>query len=189
MLHCSAFYPYVRLTWPPDSMENRRKSITLSALGGTISLQSGLEVNGEILYYKAETQSAEQLQVRGGHVAWLEQKDIFFNMLTVEETLMLAAFLEIPQFTERQRRRRIRKTMDSLGLTRLKNRRIGDSALNHGLSGGEKRRLSLALELLSSPKLFIGDEPTSGLVSTPRKFSMKWCLECIHSSKCVRTRL
>lgn len=142
------------------------QSTTLSALGGTISPQSGLQVNGDILYYKAESQTAEHLKVQGGHVAWLQQRDSFFNMLTVEETLHLAAFLELPQFSERQRRRRIRKTMESLGLARLKDRRIGNSALNHGLSGGEKRRLSLALELLSSPKLFIGDEPTSGLVST-----------------------
>ena len=55
--------------------------------------------------------------------------------------------------------------MDSLGLTINRDRRIGDSAMNKGLSGGEKRRVSLALELLSCPKLFIGDEPTSGLVS------------------------
>lgn len=142
------------------------KSTTLSALGDTISSQSGLVVTGDILYYNVDTQTTEHLQVRGGRVAWLQQKDKFFNMLTVEETLDLAAFLDLPQFTEKQRTRRIQKTMDSLGLTKLKDRRIGDSAMHHGLSGGEKRRLSLALELLSSPKFFIGDEPTSGLDST-----------------------
>ena len=59
--------------------------------------------------------------------------------------------------------------MDSLGLTKLRDRRIGNSATHNGLSGGEQRRLSLALELLASPKLFIGDEPTSGLVSSKKK--------------------
>ena len=142
------------------------QSTTLSALGGTIARQSGLVVNGDVLYYKADVQTTEHLRVQGGHVAWLQQKDSFFNMLTVEETLELAAFLELSHFSERQRKRRVGKTMDSLGLTILKDRQIGDAALHHGLSGGEKRRLSLALELLSSPKLFIGDEPTSGLVSS-----------------------
>jgi ABC-type multidrug transport system ATPase subunit len=141
------------------------KSTMLSALGGTISSSSGLQVNGEVMYYDADNGTKERLQVQGGRVAWLQQKDSFFSMLTVQETLELAAFLELSQFTERQHAKRVRSTMDSLGLARLKDRRIGDSAMNKGLSGGERRRLSLALELISSPKLFIGDEPTSGLVS------------------------
>jgi ABC-type multidrug transport system ATPase subunit len=141
------------------------KSTTLSALGGTIAPTSGLEVNGEVTYYDSEKNTKENLQVQGGKVAWLKQRDAFFSMLTVEETLELAAFLELPKFNERQRLRRVKATMDSLGLSKLKDRRIGDSSAHKGLSGGEQRRLSLALELLASPKLFIGDEPTSGLVS------------------------
>jgi ABC-type multidrug transport system ATPase subunit len=141
------------------------KSTALSALGGSISPNSGLEVNGEVTYYDSEKNTKENLQVHGGKVAWLQQKDSFFSMLTVQETLELAAFLELPKFNERQRLKRVRATMDSLGLAKLKDRRIGDSTANKGLSGGEQRRLSLALELLASPKLFIGDEPTSGLVS------------------------
>ena len=143
------------------------KSTTLSALGGTIAgAQSGLQVDGDVVYLDADTLVQEHLRVQGGRVAWLQQKDSFFNMLSVEETLQFAAFLELPQFSELQRSQRVSSIMESLGLSKLKDRRIGDSALHQGLSGGEKRRLSLALELVSSPKLFIGDEPTSGLDST-----------------------
>lgn len=159
-------FRHSNLAVPTKKFSLGHQSTTLSALGSTISRQSGLVVNGDVLYYNADLQTTEHLRVQGGHVAWLQQKDSFFNMLTVEETLDLAAFLELSHFSERQRKRRVGKTMDSLGLTKLKDRQIGDSALHHGLSGGEKRRLSLALELLSSPKLFIGDEPTSGLDST-----------------------
>ena len=143
------------------------KSTTLSALGGTISqAQSGLQVDGTVVYLDADAGTQEHLKVQGGKVAWLQQKDSFFNMLSVEETLQFAAFLELPQFSEKQRAKRVLSIMESLGLSKLKHRMIGDSAMHKGLSGGEKRRLSLALELVSSPKLFIGDEPTSGLDST-----------------------
>lgn len=142
------------------------KSTTTSALGGTISSSSGLTINGEVLYYDSDGESKEYLRVDGGRVAWLQQKDSFFDMLSVQETLEFAAFLELPHFSQRQRLRRVKSIMHSLGLINLRDRTIGDSAVHHGLSGGEKRRLSLALELISSPKLFIADEPTSGLDST-----------------------
>lgn len=140
------------------------KSTMLSALGGSIS--SKLQVNGEIFLYDSTYQSKQRVQLQNGDVAWMQQKDVFFTMLTVEETLELAAFLELPKFTRSERARRVSETMHSLGLIKLRNRTIGDSSNQGGLSGGERRRLSLALELISSPQLFIGDEPTSGLVST-----------------------
>ena len=60
--------------------------------------------------------------------------------------------------------------LDSLGLSRVANRSIGDRTMGGGdgggLSGGERRRLSLAIELITSPRLFIGDEPTTGLDSS-----------------------
>jgi ABC-type multidrug transport system ATPase subunit len=142
------------------------KSTTLSAIGGSISPVSGLEVNGDVLYFDSEKQTKEHLRIQGGQVAWLQQKDSFFNMLTVEETLQFAAFLELPELSDEERQKQVISIMESLGLAKLKDRKIGDSAMHKGLSGGEKRRLSLALELLSSPSLFIGDEPTSGLDST-----------------------
>jgi ABC-type multidrug transport system ATPase subunit len=149
------------------------KTSFLSSLGGTICSSSGLQVNGEVLYHNVEQQMSEHLQVNGGQVAWLQQKDVFFNTLTVREVLELAAFLELPHDTGRQRSRRVQVNMDSLGLTKLQHRRIGESAWNNGLSGGEQRRLSLALELIGTPKLFIADEPTSGLDSTLSEKVMK----------------
>lgn len=59
------------------------KSTLLSAIGGFISAGSGLQVNGEVVYYDSPTQSKRHLRVSQGTVAWLQQKDNFFNMLTV----------------------------------------------------------------------------------------------------------
>jgi ABC-type multidrug transport system ATPase subunit/ABC-type multidrug transport system permease subunit len=145
------------------------KSTTLSALGGTISSSSRSKVSGEIFYYEKDICSKESLKVQGGYVAWMQQQDTFFEMLSVEETLQLAAFLELPEHSLIQRRQRVASVMESLGLVKLKNRKIGKSASHNSLSGGEKRRLSLALELISVSKLFLADEPTSGLDSTMSK--------------------
>ena len=142
----------------------RGKSTFLSALGGAISSESKLRVGGKVVYTDGDLKTQEYLSLDTGKVAWLQQKDSFFSMLTVRETLELAAFLELPTATKSDRSQRIQATMDSLGLSRLKDRKIGDATIHQGLSGGEKRRLSLALELLSTPKLFLADEPTSGLV-------------------------
>jgi ABC-type multidrug transport system ATPase subunit len=142
------------------------KSTFLRSVGGTLSPRSGLDVDGDIFYFDEDDQSREALHVSSGQVAWMQQKDSFFSMLTVQETLDIAAFLELPYFSKRQRKHKVKRIMDSLGLAKMKNRPVGEAGSSNALSGGERRRLSLALELISDPKLFVGDEPTSGLDST-----------------------
>lgn len=103
-------------------------------------------------------------------VAMLQQHDAFFHMLTTKETLQLAAYLEFPAMKRTERDMIVQKSMDRLGLTQVQDRKIGDrSSLpgdNGGLSGGEQRRLSLALVMIGNPQLFLADEATTGLDSS-----------------------
>jgi ABC-type multidrug transport system ATPase subunit len=142
------------------------KSTFLHALAGAVSSASHLNVRGDIFLYDADHQTRERLQIDGGHIGWLSQHDHFFTLMTVKETLDLAAFLQLPTFSKRQRQRRVKSILTSLGLKDLQHRRVGESSNQRSLSGGEKRRLSLAIELVSQTKLFFGDEPTSGLDSS-----------------------
>jgi ABC-type multidrug transport system ATPase subunit len=88
-------------------------------------------------------------------------------MLTTREAVDMAAFLQFPQLRKSKRDELVESSLDALGLKTVQHRPIGDRTTGKGgLSGGEKRRLSVALELLSTPRLFLADEPTTGLDSS-----------------------
>jgi len=118
------------------------------------------------------------LSARNGEVANLQQHDNFFSMLTPRETIDLAAYLQLVDLNKEDRKILVESLLDSLGLRHIATRTIGDSGdssssgslgltsgSNGCLSGGERRRLSVALELVTSPKVFLADEPTTGLDS------------------------
>ncbi len=101
--------------------------------------------------------------IPSGQIAWLPQHDSFFGMLTVRETCETAAFLELPHWPASQRHQLVSSHLDALGLTSVQHRRVGATVGSAGLSGGEKRRLSVALELITTPRLLLADEPSTGL--------------------------
>lgn len=95
------------------------------------------------------------------HIAFVSQKDIFLPTLTVGQTLNHAAMLRRPkQRTHEQQQDKLTEIATVLGLDECMNTSVVS------VSGGQKRRLSVAMELLSDPSLLICDEPTSGLDST-----------------------
>ena len=99
------------------------------------------------------------------HSAFVQQQDLFFKELSVYEHLSFQARLRLGEHTTaEEREQRIDAILAELGLTDSKHTRIGEVG-EGGISGGERRRLSFATEVLSNPSLVFLDEPTSGLDS------------------------
>lgn len=100
-------------------------------------------------------------------VGYVEQDDVLYRTLTVKETVEFAAKMRLPKrdSTEEEGDARVAKAasvMHALGLEQARDTMIGDN-LHRGVSGGERKRTSIAVELVADTKLLFLDEPTSGL--------------------------
>ncbi|KAK3130791.1 hypothetical protein QOZ80_6BG0498120 [Eleusine coracana subsp. coracana] len=133
------------------------KTTLLKILGGRLS--GGIK--GQITYN--DTPYSPCLKRRIGFVT---QDDVLFPQLTVEETLVFAAFLRLPaRMSKQQKRDRVDAIIAELNLERCRHTKIG-GAFVRGVSGGERKRTSIGYEILVDPSLLLLDEPTSGLDST-----------------------
>eukprot|EP01129_Flabellula_baltica_P015130 TRINITY_DN749_c0_g1_i2.p1 TRINITY_DN749_c0_g1~~TRINITY_DN749_c0_g1_i2.p1 ORF type:complete len:717 (-),score=133.34 TRINITY_DN749_c0_g1_i2:23-2173(-) len=102
----------------------------------------------------------EVMRKNSGYVL---QTDTFFKDLTVRETLLFAAMLRLdPDEDMDVRVNRVDQVITEVGLEKVAKTKVGDE-FTTGLSGGQKRRLSIAVELLNVPSIILLDEPTSGL--------------------------
>ncbi|TFK36706.1 hypothetical protein BDQ12DRAFT_609378 [Crucibulum laeve] len=96
-------------------------------------------------------------------VGFVDQEDTLMRTLTVYETVLYSALLRLPrEMSFEAKKFRTLETMNELGILGIKDSRIGDSG-RRSISGGEKRRVSIACELVTSPSILFLDEPTSGL--------------------------
>ncbi|EEF39648.1 ABC transporter G family member 26 [Ricinus communis] len=133
------------------------KTTLLKIIGGRLTDN----VKGSITYNDIPYNAA--LKRRIGFVT---QDDVLFPQLTVEETLVFAAFLRLPENMSRQQKyARVDIIVKELGLERCRHTRIGGGFIK-GISGGERKRTSIGYEILVDPSLLLLDEPTSGLDST-----------------------
>jgi len=101
--------------------------------------------------------------------AYVEQEDCLYALSTVMETMDFAARLRLSRkISAEERCARIDEVLRQLGLAHVKDTSVGGSSFNgalRGLSGGERKRLSIAVELVHSPRVLFLDEPTTGLDS------------------------
>ena len=98
-----------------------------------------------------------------GMIGFVPQDDIIHRELTVYESLYYSAKLRLPSDTsEKEIQDRVNDIIDKLELTKAKNVIIG-SPEKRGISGGQRKRVNLAQELITQPTILFMDEPTSGL--------------------------
>ena len=99
-------------------------------------------------------------------VSYVLQDDIHIPTLTVEETIYFSAATRMPEGTSASAiKERVDFLLGIMGLTEVRNNYIGDP-LHKGISGGQMKRLSIAVEIVALPYLIFLDEPTSGLDSS-----------------------
>lgn len=92
--------------------------------------------------------------------AFVQQEDIFLGNMTVYETLLFHAMLKVPASQSlEQKRQRVADLIHELGLQACQHTKIGVPGIFKGISGGEKKRLSIAVELVTSPSILFLDEP------------------------------
>ncbi|KAF9359832.1 hypothetical protein BGX26_011300 [Mortierella sp. AD094] len=104
--------------------------------------------------------------IRKRLVGYVTQEDDFIETLTVLETLTFAAKMRLPRsMSNKDKLARVDSVMQELNLTHVKDTKVGGAVIR-GISGGEKRRVTIGIELLSSPSVLLLDEPTSGLSAT-----------------------
>lgn len=135
------------------------KSTLLQALAGTSTPATGVVLAGQLDLYEHGDRAR-------GLVGYVPQDDIMHTDLTVARALRYAARLRLPSsFSDRDIETRIGGVLDQLDIASTANARIG-SPERRGISGGQRKRVNVAFEMLTDPPILVLDEPTSGLSST-----------------------
>ncbi len=126
------------------------KTTYLNAVNGYEKAKAEVMLNGNNIYTEYKKMQYE--------VGFVPQSEMMRGKDTVLYTLLDAAKLRLPRdVTAKQRRERVDEVMDIFGLKPVQNNLV------EKLSGGQKKRLSISMEFISNPSLFILDEPDSGL--------------------------
>ncbi|RKP11729.1 P-loop containing nucleoside triphosphate hydrolase protein, partial [Piptocephalis cylindrospora] len=132
------------------------KTSLLNVLSGearTGSMNGQIHINGE------EVKGKDVRELTG----FVQQDDVILETMTVREAVTMSALLRIPPSVDRAGKlQRVDEILDLMQLTGAADTIIG-SPQTKGVSGGERKRASISMELVTNPSILFLDEPTSGL--------------------------
>ena len=151
------------------------KTTLLSILNGSLIPQEGhITING----HDISEPKAKDL------IGFVPQDDLLIEELTVYQNLYYTAKLCFASLSEEEISQRVIKTLKDLGLDSSKDLKVG-SAINKYISGGQRKRLNIALELIREPAVLFLDEPTSGLSSADTEKVINLLKEQTYKGKLV----
>ncbi|EYU23963.1 hypothetical protein ABFS82_12G014400 [Erythranthe guttata] len=151
------------------------KSTLLNALAGR--LDSNTRQKGDILI------NGRKKALAFGTSAYVTQDDTLMTTLTVREAVHYSALLQLPNtMSNSEKKKRAEDTIKEMGLQDAVDTRIGGWSVK-GLSGGQKRRVSICIEILTRPKLLFLDEPTSGLDSASSYHVMSRIIKIVRQDR------
>jgi ABC-type multidrug transport system ATPase subunit len=141
------------------------KSTLLRVLAGQLQPTSGeVILNGRSLY--------PNLDALKHYISYMPQQDAFDEHLTIGENLQFAAAIRAPHLSRRDRTRRLEAKLIELGLGERRDAVVG-SPERKTLSGGERKRLNIGLDMIGMSDVYLFDEPTSGLSSKDSEHVME----------------
>lgn len=153
------------------------KSTLLNILNGSLPPAKGeICINGHNIY-------TESKNIKG-LIGFVPQDDLLFEELTVFQNLFFNAKLCFGSTALQDIENRVRKVLDDLGLNEIQDLKVG-SPLNKLISGGQRKRLNIALEIIREPIVMFVDEPTSGLSSNDSEAVMLLLKELALKGKLV----
>ncbi|VDI50556.1 ATP-binding cassette sub-family G member 5-like isoform X1 [Mytilus galloprovincialis] len=146
-----------------------------------IASRSNGQVGGKV-YYNNYLCTAEVIKQ---YAAYVMQADRLLHNLTVRETIRYAALLRLPgKMGSKEIDEKVDKAIAEMGLKHVADSRVGGSVVR-GISGGERRRVTIAIQLLQDPKILLLDEPTTGLDSCTTRHLVSSLSDIAHNGKIV----
>ncbi|MDF1575822.1 MAG: ATP-binding cassette domain-containing protein [Bacteroidales bacterium] len=155
------------------------KSTLLNVLNGNLKPQQGeILINGFNLYDEKEK---EQLK---GIIGFIPQDDLLLEELTVRQNLYYNAKLCLDNYDESRLNKVVDQVLQDLDLYEIRDLKVG-KPLNKVISGGQRKRVNIGLELIREPTVLFVDEPTSGLSSVDSEMVMNLLREQVFKGKLV----